>query len=189
MSSSTPRETMPSRATKMELRSAPIDFTSLAGKPLYICPRTNTWQSASMCETAMPWNATPTKSIAVSRPGTPVASQASPAITIMWSAGVGFSAFGCTGSSRAHETISPVRTSRAAAARFAGVIRFSAPAWSSAPQRPQFFDFSKISSMRAGVTLIGSSGAGRDGLRHDGPAASRGEGWPTGPSSRSSTSP
>src|SRR5262245_53311584 len=107
-----------------------------------------------MCETAMPWKATPTKSIAVSRPGTPVASHASPAITIMWSAGVGFSAFGCTGSSRAQETISPVLTSRAAAARFAGVIRFSAPAWSSAPQRPQFFVFSKISSMRSGVTSM-----------------------------------
>ena len=154
MSSSTPRETMPSRATMIELRIAPIDFTSLAGKPLYICPRTKTWQSASMCETAMPWKATPTKSIAVSRPGTPVASQASPAITIMWSAGVGFSALGETGSSRAQETISPVRTAFAAAARFGGVIRFSAPAWSSAPQRPQFFTFSKISSMRADVTSL-----------------------------------
>ncbi len=39
---------------------------------------------------------------------------------------------------RAQVTGTPSRTSRAAARRLAGVIRFSVPSWSSAPQRPQF---------------------------------------------------
>jgi hypothetical protein len=34
------------------------------GKPLYIVSSTNTWQSASMCEVAMPWNEMPMKSSA-----------------------------------------------------------------------------------------------------------------------------
>src|SRR5205085_7759056 len=38
----------------------------------------------------------------------------------------------------AHETVRPMRTSAAAAVRFAGVIEFSVPSWSRAPQRPQF---------------------------------------------------
>ena len=44
----------------------------------------------------------------------------------------------CGGSkTRLSDTVRPVRTSRAAAARFSGVIRLTAPTWSSSPQRPQ----------------------------------------------------
>jgi hypothetical protein len=61
------RAAIPSRAAMMSFFSAPMLFTSLAGKPLYIVSSTNTWQSASMCEVAMPWNEMPMKSSAVSR--------------------------------------------------------------------------------------------------------------------------
>ena len=55
-----PRETMPPALVITELRIAPMLFTSVAGKPLYIRPPWNTWHSASRCETDIPWNATPT---------------------------------------------------------------------------------------------------------------------------------
>ena len=42
MSSSTPRAAMPSRTAMMSFFFAPMLFTSLAGKPLYIVPSTNT---------------------------------------------------------------------------------------------------------------------------------------------------
>jgi hypothetical protein len=54
-------------------------------------------------------------------------------------AGCGFSTDDCTANSRAQLTTSPATTDAAASRRFAGVIRFSAPFSSSAPQRPQFF--------------------------------------------------
>ena len=53
-SSRTPRDVMPSRAHMMLPRRAPVLFTSVAAKPLYIWPSTNTWHSASMCVVAMP---------------------------------------------------------------------------------------------------------------------------------------
>ena len=40
-------------------------------------------------------------------------------------------------SARAHETVRPARTVAAAAAVTSGVMRLSAPSWSSSPQRPQ----------------------------------------------------
>ena len=56
----------------------------------------------------------------------------------MWCAtGDGLSADDTVSSGRAHDTDRPVRTVAAAAAVTSGVIRFSAPSWSSSPQRPQ----------------------------------------------------
>jgi hypothetical protein len=121
MSSSTPRLAIPSRAARMSFFSAPMLFTSLAGKPLYIVSSTNTWQSASMCEVAMPWNAMPMKSSEVSRPA-PSVVHASPATTMWCSAGIGFSTDGATGKSSEQETVTPSRTVRAARARRSGVM-------------------------------------------------------------------
>ena len=78
---------MPSRAHMMSFASAPMLFTSLAGRPLYIVSFTNTWHSASMCDVAMPWKAMPMKSIDVSRPPMPLTVHASPATT-MWCSAV-----------------------------------------------------------------------------------------------------
>ena len=60
------------------------------------------------------------------------------AVPVMWCAtGVGLSAAGTVSRGRAHETDRPARTVAAAAAVTSGVMRFSAPSWSSSPQRPQ----------------------------------------------------
>ena len=59
-------------------------------------------------------------------------------VPVMWCAtGEGLSADGTVSRGRAHDTDRPVRTVAAAAAVTAGVIRLSAPSWSSSPQRPQ----------------------------------------------------
>ena len=59
-------------------------------------------------------------------------------VPVMWCAtGFGLSAEDTVSRGRAHDTGRPVRTVAAAAAVTAGVIRFSAPSWSSSPQRPQ----------------------------------------------------
>src|SRR5438128_2637004 len=57
---------------------------------------------------------------------------------------------------RAHVTGTPSWTSRAACTRLAGVIRFSVPSWSSAPQRPQLLRLSIIlrTSLSVGVWLM-----------------------------------
>ena len=90
MSSSTPRPTMPSSATSIELRRAPTLVTSVAGAPLYIRPSTKTWHRASMWLTLLPWKATPTKSPAPLQARLAGREQ-SPA-WIMWcSAGLGLS--------------------------------------------------------------------------------------------------
>ena len=62
---------MPSRAHMMLPLRAPVLFTSSLEKPLYIWPSTKTWQRASMWEVAIPWKATPTKSMvtSASKPG------------------------------------------------------------------------------------------------------------------------
>src|SRR5918999_585464 len=52
-------------------------------------------------------------------------------------AGVGLLGAGVLGNSRLRETARPLRTNRAAASRFSGVMRLTAPIWSSLPQRPQ----------------------------------------------------
>ena len=44
---------------------------------------------------------------------------------------------GSLGNGRDRDTLRPVRQSRAAATRFAGVIRLIVPRWSSGPHRPQ----------------------------------------------------
>ena len=49
------------------------------------------------------------------------------------------------------ETLTPLRTSAAAAWRFSGVIRLNVPTWSSAPQRPQFETSSKKASNSAAL--------------------------------------
>src|ERR1039458_8724399 len=54
-----------------------------------------------------------------------------------WATGDGLSAAATVLSGRAHETVRPTRTVAAAAAVTSGVIRLSAPSWSSSPQRPQ----------------------------------------------------
>ncbi len=60
------------------------------------------------------------------------------AVPVMWCAtGEGLSAEGTVSRGRAHDTVRPERTVAAAAAVTSGVIRFSAPSWSSSPQRPQ----------------------------------------------------
>jgi F420H(2)-dependent quinone reductase len=60
------------------------------------------------------------------------------AVPVMWCAtGVALSAEGRVSSGRAHETVRPERTVRAAAAAVSAVIRLRAPSWSSSPQRPQ----------------------------------------------------
>ena len=69
----------------------------------------------------------------------------------MCSAGVGLSTAGFTGNSREQLTLSPIVIERAASSRFSAVMKFSAPLSSSAPQRPQFFTFSKTSRMYCGV--------------------------------------
>ncbi len=81
-SSSTPRPTIPSNAALIEFRRAPTLVTSVAGKPLYISPPTNTWHSASMWETAIPWKATPTKSSETCNESSPAAPQTSPPRTM-----------------------------------------------------------------------------------------------------------
>src|SRR5438093_3765549 len=54
-----------------------------------------------------------------------------------WCAGSALLGPGSLGNGRLSERLRPLRTSRAAAARLAGVTRFNAPIWSSLPQRPQ----------------------------------------------------
>ena len=54
-----------------------------------------------------------------------------------WATGFGLSTAGLVSSGRAHDTVRPERTVVAAAAVTSGVIKLSAPSWSSAPQRPQ----------------------------------------------------
>ena len=134
MSSSTPRPTMPSSATSIELRRAPTLVTSVAGAPLYIRPSTKTWQRASMWLTLLPWKATPTKSPAHCGPFSLAAT--SPA-WIMWcSAGLGLSTAGAVARRRPHRTVTPSRTRAAALVTRSGVRRLSAPRSSSSPQRP-----------------------------------------------------
>ena len=134
MSSSTPRPTMPALAASIELRLAPTLVTSVAGAPLYIWPSTNTWHSASMWLTMLPWKATPTKSADHWKPFDPAAM--SPA-WIMWcSAGLGLSTAGAVPSGRPHGTVRPSRTSVAALATRSGVSRLRAPRSSSSPHRP-----------------------------------------------------
>ena len=145
MSSRTPRPTMPSSATWMELRRAPTLVTSVAGAPLYICPSTKTWQSASMWLTLLPWKATPTKSPAHCRPLSMAAM--SPA-WIMWcSAGFGLSTAGAVARGRPHRMVTPSRTRPAAFVTRSGVRRLSAPRSSSSPQRPHRFVASNSSAL------------------------------------------
>ncbi len=60
------------------------------------------------------------------------------AVPVMWWAtGAGLSADDTVSSGRAQDTERPARTVAAAAAVTSGVMRFSAPSWSSSPQRPQ----------------------------------------------------
>src|SRR5262245_14831324 len=58
--------------------------------------------------------------------------------------------------SRARETDTPSLTSAAACLRFAGVIRFAAPIWSSLPQRPQLDSSLDQRAMSSLVALSGS---------------------------------
>jgi len=59
-------------------------------------------------------------------------------VFMKWCAGIELFGPGSFGKGRLSETLRPLFTRRAAAARLAGVTRFSTPFWSSAPQRPQF---------------------------------------------------
>ena len=72
ISSNTPRVEMPSSRPMIEFRSAPVDSTSEAGKPLYILPWSRMWQSASICVLAIPcgeiMNPSPVASSPRSRP-------------------------------------------------------------------------------------------------------------------------
>jgi hypothetical protein len=138
--------------------TAPVLLTSDAGNPLYICSSTNTWHRASMCDVAIPWNATPTKSPVDSSPR-PGSTQSSPARTMRCSAGRGFSGDGSTGSSCAQLTVSPACTAAAAARRRSLVMRLSAPASSAGPQRPQFFTDVKISRIRSLLTDVSATAA------------------------------
>src|SRR5262249_8615365 len=99
----------------------------------------------------MPWKATPMKSIAAPTPG-PTEWAASPATSMWWSAGLGFSIEASTGRSRAQLTATPSRANAAAAARLREVTKWSAPRSSSAPQRPQFVVASKVRCIHSRVT-------------------------------------
>ena len=75
----------------------------------------------------------------------------------MWCAtGEGLSAEGTVSSGRAQDTVRPVRTVAAAAAVTSGVIRLSAPSWSSSPQRPQLESVSW--NARTSAAAMGSRG-------------------------------
>ncbi len=54
-----------------------------------------------------------------------------------WATGDGLSTAATVSRGRAHDTERPLVTVAAAAAVTSGVIRLSAPSWSSSPQRPQ----------------------------------------------------
>src|SRR5215475_5299118 len=99
----------------------------------------------------MPWKATPMKSIVAPTPGI-TESAASPATSMWWSAGLGFSIEASTGRSRAQLTATPSRANAAAAARLREVTKWSAPRSSSAPQRPQFVVASKVRCIHSRVT-------------------------------------
>src|SRR6266542_210010 len=78
--------------------------------------------------------------------------------------------------SRARDTVRPLRISRCAWACLAGVTRFSVPSWSSCPQRPQLLSSLKYASTRSWVGrmsgMSGSSLSVRDGALPPGDQAS-----------------
>ena len=67
----------------------------------------------------------------------PVADAAAPTRSILLTMGARLSTAGCISALRAIEKDSPSFTSPSACFRFAGVIRLTAPSWSSLPQRFQ----------------------------------------------------
>src|SRR5258707_7749909 len=73
-------------------------------------------------------------------------------------AGLGLLGAGFLGNSRLIDTARPLRTNPAAFTRFSGVIRLTAPTWSSAPQRPQLRRSFRKDSTAAFV------GSGRSGM-------------------------
>src|ERR1700704_5859192 len=74
-------------------------------------------------------------------------------------AGVGLLGAGFLGNSRLIDTARPLRTNPATFTRFSGVIKLTAPTWSSAPQRPQLRRSFRYDSTSALV------GIGRSGTR------------------------
>ena len=139
MSRSTPRPVIPPNAASIELRFAPLLVTSSAENPFHIWRSTNTWHSASMCDTAIPWNATPTKSPVLWRSlGCPVPTT-SPAGAMKCNAGEKLSGAGRVARRRPHDTTLPFLASVAALATTSGVSRFSAPRSSASPHRPHCF--------------------------------------------------
>src|SRR5712691_2000504 len=88
----------------------------------------------------MPWGATVITSPAEAKPSPAT----SPPVSTARTTGLKLLGPGRVGKGLAAETTAPSLTSAAAWRRLAGVIRFSAPRWSSAPQRPQFFSSSNI---------------------------------------------
>src|SRR5579864_9100758 len=105
----------------------------------------------------MPWQATPKKSLVLSKSGRGWSERASPAVIMKCDAGRGLSAAAWVARSSAQLTVRPLRTVAAASAVRSAVRRLRAPRWSSSPQRPQFFTRSNVVSNHARSRTIGDA--------------------------------
>ena len=87
-----------------------------------------------MCVCAVPWYEIKKVSLVLA---IPVLGWLAPVRVVLRTIGAGLSTASLISALRAMEKETPSLTVPSAALRLAGVIRFTAPIWSSAPQRPQ----------------------------------------------------
>src|SRR3954467_10548042 len=110
----------------------------------------------------------------------PVLATLAPVRVVLRWIGTGLSTASLVSALRAMEKETPSRTVPIAALRFAGVIRYTAPIWSSAPQRPQlescFCRRTKSAAVESGPAPCAAAGIalrGRGGRAASWPIACR----------------
>ena len=121
-----------------------------------------------------PWKIMPKKSVeawfGLDETFWPLA-QPSPLSTMKCMGGMGTSAAASNNTGRAHETLTPSRTSDVACSVFAGLSRLSVPSWSSSPHLPQLLSESKYERTSASDGTLLLKAASLSGSRRRGPRA------------------